>query len=118
MFEKAKIWWTALDSGWKFLMAATAIVTTISTVAIKVNKGIELMSDTASTVKEIKHGYDSLRNDVNDIKLNLSKEIKLRSAQDESYVDHLKLENRLDEIIKHYERMARIQDNEKKNLIP
>jgi len=117
MWNKIGIWWAALDNGWKVFLTIIAFVSGISTVAVKVNKGVELMAETAVNVKLLMKSDTIQSKSIREIEKNIFTYSSKQNAQAESYVDHLKLEKRLDEVIRFYERMARAE-NEKKNLSP
>jgi hypothetical protein len=117
MFLKFWTWIKAIGEGWKIISGIIAAVVVIGTASIKLNKGIAVMTETATNVKLLMKSDTLQSKDIAEIKKTIKTEIAVRGAQEESYVDHLKLENRLNEVIQFYERKVSAE-TEKKNLNP
>jgi len=106
MIDKFLIWLKGIDAAWKTLFGVFTAVTVIATASIKINRGVELMSSTARDVKEIKTNQDSIFIEIREVKSAIKNERAGRTILEGEFVDQLKLEGRLDAVIRYYERKA------------
>jgi len=115
MIMKLWTWIKAISEGWKIFFGVVSAVGIISAASVKLNKGISIMTETATNVKFLMKSDTIQTRTINEINLKVNAQGNVQNVQEKSYIDHLKLEKRLDEIIKYYEDRAASED-EKKNL--